>query len=413
MDARCLRAVVLTAAFFSLGASHRTTNFLVEAPTAEMAQEFAQAAERFRKELAIEWLGEELPRWLQPCPISATVGPQLGAGGATTFTFDQTPDGRPTVGGWRMSVQGSRERILDSVLPHEVTHTVFATHFRRPLPRWADEGACTTVEHTSERAKHEQWLVTFLRTGRGIPFDKMFAMKEYPPDIMPLYAQGHSAARFLIAQGGRRKFVQFIETGFKTSNWPAAVTTHYGYSDLGTLQNTWVKWVAAGSREPIAPEYAGRPNARPNEGLASRSDGAAANTVAAAERPMRPLAPIRRAPEARPEGRPLAASVQNSPAQATLAQVGPSSSPPPARSGPNELSWYARGTRTGGVRTDVAAMASQEPRGESLAAQSIRAAHPSQLEPARQVLLEWNRPGHSPAHDADYDASLPNQRTLR
>ena len=61
-----------------------------------------------------------------------------------------------------MSIQGSRQRILDSVLPHEVTHTIFASHFRQPLPRWADEGACTTVEHASERAKQEKMLIEFL-----------------------------------------------------------------------------------------------------------------------------------------------------------------------------------------------------------------------------------------------------------
>ena len=95
---------------------------------------------------------------------------------------------------WKMNIQGSRERILDSVLPHEVTHTIFASYFRRPLPRWADEGACTTVEHRSEIAKQERNLIEFLKTGRGIPFSQMFAMKEYPSDVMPLYAQGHSLA---------------------------------------------------------------------------------------------------------------------------------------------------------------------------------------------------------------------------
>ena len=44
-----------------------------------------------------------------------------GAGGATSFVFD-----RGEVFGWKMNIQGSRERILDSVLPHEVTHTIFA-----------------------------------------------------------------------------------------------------------------------------------------------------------------------------------------------------------------------------------------------------------------------------------------------
>ncbi len=99
-----------------------------------------------------------------------------------------------------MSVQGSHERVLDSVLPHEVTHTIFATHFGRPLPRWADEGACTTVEHPSERNKQTRLLYEFLTTGRGIAFNRMFAMTEYPADILPLYSQGFSLAKFLIAK---------------------------------------------------------------------------------------------------------------------------------------------------------------------------------------------------------------------
>jgi len=52
-------------------------------------------------------------------------------------------------------------------------------------------------------------LIRFLKTGHGIAFDQMFAMKEYPPDVLPLYSQGYSLARYLIDQGGRAKFMQF------------------------------------------------------------------------------------------------------------------------------------------------------------------------------------------------------------
>ena len=76
--------------------------------------------------------------------MTVQAAPHLGAGGATTFQFQ---DGE--VFGWRMSIQGSRERMLDSVLPHEITHMIFASHFRQPLPRWADEGGATSVEHAS------------------------------------------------------------------------------------------------------------------------------------------------------------------------------------------------------------------------------------------------------------------------
>lgn len=224
-------------------ASARSQNFIVSAATPALAKELCEAAETQRRELAIEWLGQELPPWQQPCPIEAKIHPQLGAGGATQFSFSRS--GMPF--GWVMSVQGSRERVLDSVLPHEITHTIFATHFGRPLPRWADEGACTTVEHTSEKTKQERFLVEFLMTERGIPFNKMFAMKEYPADMLPLYAQGYSLARYLIMQGGKHKFVQYVGEGMQTENWPAATKKYYGHKDLSDLQVTWLGWVQAGS----------------------------------------------------------------------------------------------------------------------------------------------------------------------
>ena len=203
MEARLLRAALIVAvAILSAGAgrpyvSVRSQHFIVSAPTQQLANEICQAAEQYRRELAIEWLGRELPPWQEVCPIKADVAPGLGAGGATSFVFRS---GTPTE--WRMNIQGSHERILDSVLPHEITHTIFATHFGRPLPRWADEGACTTVEHDSEKTKQDKFLVQFLTTDRGIAFNRMFQMKEYPPDILPLYSQGFSLARFFIEQGG-------------------------------------------------------------------------------------------------------------------------------------------------------------------------------------------------------------------
>lgn len=242
MDARLVRAAFAAAALASMGASYRTPNFVVTAPTPEIAQQVAKAAEKYRHDLAVEWLGEALPTWAQPCPVTLQIGDHLGAGGATSFIFDHGE-----VFGWQMNIQGPLARILDSVLPHEITHTVFATHFRRPLPRWADEGACTTVEHTSEKAKHQKMLITFLRTGRGIPFSQMFAMKEYPQDILPLYAQGHSLSTFLLSQGGKQKYLQFVADGLDSDQWVEATRRHYGFQDLAQLQDTWLDWVRRGS----------------------------------------------------------------------------------------------------------------------------------------------------------------------
>lgn len=242
MDARIFSATLALLSIICLGAGYRTPNFVVDAPTPQLAQEIGQAAERLRRELAIDWIGKEMPQWGQPCMLTAQVAPNLGAGGATSFVFD-----RGEVFDWRMNIQGSRERILDSVLPHEITHTVFACHFRRALPRWADEGACTTVEHPVEKNKQKQMLITFLKTGRGISFSKMFAMKEYPADVLPLYSQGYSLARYLIARGGKKRYLDFIADGMRDENWPRAVRKYYGHESLLALQNTWLGWVRQGS----------------------------------------------------------------------------------------------------------------------------------------------------------------------
>lgn len=247
--AHLLLLLPLIALFMGAGYSARSQNFVVTAATPQLALEIAETAEKCRRDLALEWLGRELPPWSfqgrpELCPIDAMkVSPALGAGGVTSFSFHE---GVPF--GWTMSVTGSRERVLDSVIPHEITHTIFATHFGRPLPRWADEGACTTVEHESEKAKQDHFLVEFLTTNRGIAFNKMFAMTEYPRDILPLYSQGYSLARFLIHQGGKPKFVEYVGEGMRTRNWPAATQRFYGYRDLSVLQLTWVEWVRQGSR---------------------------------------------------------------------------------------------------------------------------------------------------------------------
>jgi hypothetical protein len=246
------------------GATFSTENFLVHASSVQLAKEIGLAAESFRRDLAIEWLGYELTTWPDRCTIVAHVNSRLGAQGATTFLT-----GNRRAWDFSMEVWGSNERVLDSVLPHEVTHTVFATHFGRRLPRWADEGACTTVEDVSERRKHDKLLVRFLKSGRSIAFHQLFAIQEYPDDILPLYSQGYSLSRFLIEQQGKRAFVKFMERGMARGDWLRAIEVQYGYSSFTELQYTWLEWVKEGS-----PVLAGkRYEASSDQRIAGRSSG--------------------------------------------------------------------------------------------------------------------------------------------
>ena len=61
-------------------------------------------------------------------------------------------------------------------------------------------------------------------------------MKEYPKDVMPLYAQGHSLAEWLIENRGRKAFLEFVGDGMQDENWPRAVREHYGFTSLLEMQ---------------------------------------------------------------------------------------------------------------------------------------------------------------------------------
>lgn len=242
MDA-VLCGCVWVAVCSSVGATCETPNFSVTAPTAEFARQVAEAAEVYRRELALEWTGREMPTWAARCPIRVKVG-NYSAGGSTTFNFEQGE-----VFGWNMQIQGTAERILDSVLPHEVNHTVFACYFRRPLPRWADEGAASLIEHESERLRLKKIHEQVLKTNEKIPLRKLLSLKDYPQDtrqVLTLYAEGYSLADFLIQQGGKRKYLAFLNDAHKRG-WDAALAHHYGCEKLDHLEQALDRWLLAGS----------------------------------------------------------------------------------------------------------------------------------------------------------------------
>jgi hypothetical protein len=236
--------LVLAGALLSLGASYRTQNFVVEAPTPGIAQQIGQYAEHYRREKAIQWLGQEMRPWGQPCPLRVTVT-MNGAGGATSFAFDNGQ-----ILSQDMHIEGSLDRLLVSVLPHEVTHTVFAYHFRTPVPRWADEGGSVLSEDDLERSRHDQMVRQILNTpGRAIPLRRLFTLSNYPRDVMVLYAEGYSVTNFLVASSSRGTFLNFLAQGMH-GDWDGALRTCYRYNSVEELEQAWVQHLR-NTRQPV------------------------------------------------------------------------------------------------------------------------------------------------------------------
>ena len=234
---------VLIAAFCSLGAQHQTRNFLIHAPNAQIAQQIGQYAERYRRENALQWLGYEMPPWPQPCPLYVTVNME-GPSGATSFHF-----GQGTILGMKMEIQGPLDRLLASVLPHEITHTVYAHHFRQPVPRWADEGGSVLSEDELERARHDKLTRQILNRGQQIPLRRLFSLKEYPREVVCLYAQGYSMCDYLVKRSDRKTFLAFVGHGMR-HGWDSAVQSFYSLRGVEDLEAAWLQHLRDTRQQP-------------------------------------------------------------------------------------------------------------------------------------------------------------------
>lgn len=216
-------------------ASYTTRNFQIEAPTADAAQRVGEHAEACRKAIAQAWLGQPLPDWSRRCPIRVVLT-SGEAGGITTFSFH-----RGRVSDQDIKVEGRLDRILASALPHEITHTIFAAYFGGPMPRWADEGASLLSEDQREKDRQDQIVQNLLRNRNELPLRTLFGMEEYPDDLLGFYGQGYGVAKFLIAIGGRPRFLAFVKDG-PEQGWDAAASTHYGLADCRELDRAWRSW---------------------------------------------------------------------------------------------------------------------------------------------------------------------------
>src|SRR5262249_22603264 len=101
--------------------------------------------------------------------------------------------------------------------------------------------------------------------GRLIPLRRLFVLREYPDDVMSLYAEGYSVSNFLVAQGGdkgQQTFLSFVAHGMRNNDWDGAVQAHYGYRTVNELERAWADSVV---RKPRAGAVQLAKNGEPGE----------------------------------------------------------------------------------------------------------------------------------------------------
>jgi hypothetical protein len=288
MLSRPVFAVVLALSTFGImGAKWTTPNFVinVNGGSEALAERLGQWAEYYRKVKAKEWLGREMPNWPRRCPLEVVIN--LGqSGGYTSFTFigqQYLPI--------EMKVEGKMDRVIASVLPHEITHTVMAHYFGQPVPRWADEGAAVFSEDDQERMQHEGEVRRIMTSrSRFIPLRRLFELKEYPPEQIVLYAEGYSVTSMLVGRSNRQAFLAFVADGMRRDiGWDKALQTHYKIRNVAALEAEWLESLKQQARLPqtdatLASGGTATATGRSTE-VVSRSEGSTRRTLP----PMTPV----------------------------------------------------------------------------------------------------------------------------
>ncbi len=249
--------------------THRSTSFIVYAPTPTMARAIAAEAEYQRAEQTKVWLGKELPAWEKQCEIRYAP-PTGGAGtGVCVFSYGKAKDGSPALATSRIELNGGFLDVLTSSLPCQVMHVVMHSHFGTVIPRWADEGLATMVKPVELQTQQDEYCRQILNAGRGIRLSKLLPMKSYPKDTLTLYSEGHSIVRFLVAQkvtvgapflkdlphlgrlfkyvaNGQQQFLIFLHIGMENNtpeSWNSAAKTVYGYENVDALEQAWLDFL--------------------------------------------------------------------------------------------------------------------------------------------------------------------------
>jgi hypothetical protein len=224
-----------------------TANFQVHHDGSwKLAERVGIAAERARDSVANRWFGEEDADWAVPCRIflhadgTGFARATGQAGSVPGYSFTETDGDR--VVSRRIDLRSDHQRLLSSVLPHEVTHILLAYRFGAVLPPWANEGMAILSEPEERVRRHLQDLPRYRRDGLLWRTRQLIEMSDYPTAQFygPFYAQSVSLVEFLVQEKGQRDFTRFLRAS-QQEGWEQALATHYGWS-FRELEQKWQRY---------------------------------------------------------------------------------------------------------------------------------------------------------------------------
>ncbi len=233
----CSTATSSTAA--ELPGIRATENFVLSAPSKELTLACLTQAEHYRKRIALEWLGYELPPGTSFADVQVTLLAEGEKDSGRLWLANRETE-RPHM----MWLTGSREEVLGAGMAHEMAHVVLAARFPNGMPAWANEGIASSYDN-AERADIRRRIMQRIIEASGWPsIDELLEVEQIAPNDQTAYALASSLTEFLISLADRETFISFIANA-QQSDWDAAIEKTYRMEGRRELQIRWQQWAAA------------------------------------------------------------------------------------------------------------------------------------------------------------------------
>jgi hypothetical protein len=208
----------------------------------------AQVLEESRQSAYEKWFGKAEDTWSPKCYLylddagkEFKKAPKNARGYTSSYQK-----------GWNyhryITVHADDPDLIDTVLPHEVTHAVLIGHFVDQIPTWADEGMAGLAQRKADLVDFHKLLEKHERKGKLFSLQTLVELDAYPDDDVDLfYAQSAAVVEFLTSAKEPKVFVAFVRDG-KKDGWLPALKKHYGYANYDEFEKKWKEHVFSKER---------------------------------------------------------------------------------------------------------------------------------------------------------------------
>lgn len=215
------------------GLAH-SENFIVMASNEALADRILASAEHYRRQVAIDWLGFELPAGEGRSAITAKLDPTKSSG----LTWPKRSNSGKLHHVW---LNFADPKAVDAMLHHEMVHVVFNTYRDIGLPAWIEEGAASQGDDPERVAIRQRTMATMAETRNWPDLAPLFAAQGISSSDRTSYSVAASLTEFLLTRGDKATFVRFGVTG-QNAGWDQALREVYEIDSVRTLAAQWQEW---------------------------------------------------------------------------------------------------------------------------------------------------------------------------